>query len=237
MRARRRTILFTVLGGVAVLLLWSSASKKAEGPSASPVTTLARSEAVAADPAKGGASRLPLDALSERATLGKPAGALFGSQPLPVPPKVIAAPVERSRPVAPSAPPLPYRFVGTLLREGTLQVFLAKGDVVIPIQEGQVLDGTYRVDAIEADRVRLVYLPLNHPDSIALSYAAHPEAADRGRDETRLANDLERWPQLSREERGQVSESLRRMPPSSSRDRLFKEYARQVGGRDASDSN
>ena len=81
-------------------------------------------------------------------------------------------------PGAPSAPPLPYRFAGRLVRDGTLQIFLARGDVAIPIKQGQILDGAYRVEAIGEDRVTLVYLPLNHKDSIALRYAP-PTAAAR----------------------------------------------------------
>lgn len=174
MRAsKRKAILFTILGGLVALVLWNSMYKTAPDPAAAPAPVQRQGQAVATQPpAKAEARPLAL-ALPERPALGKPAGALFGSQSWQPPaPKVAAAPI------APSAPPLPYRFAGRLVRDGTLQIFLAKGDVAIPIKQGQILDGAYRVEAIGEDRVTLVYLPLNHKDSIALRYAL-PTAAAR----------------------------------------------------------
>ena len=170
---KRKAILFTILGGMVALVLWNSMYKTAPGPAASPVSALRQSKAVAAQPAaKAEAKPLAL-ALPERPTLGEPAGVLFGSQSWQPP-----APKTTAARVAPSAPPLPYRFAGKLVRDGTLQVFLAKGNVAIPIKQGQILDGAYRVETIGEDRVTLVYLPLNHKDSIALRYAL-PTAAAR----------------------------------------------------------
>jgi hypothetical protein len=55
---------------------------------------------------------------------------------------------------------MPYRFAGTLVQEGKLQVLLANGDTVIPVQQGETIDGGYRVELIGEDQITLIYLPL-----------------------------------------------------------------------------
>jgi hypothetical protein len=55
---------------------------------------------------------------------------------------------------------MPYKFVGQLTREGAVQHFLAKGDVVLSVKEGETLDGAYRVEAIAAEEITLLYVPL-----------------------------------------------------------------------------
>lgn len=105
-------------------------------------------------------------ALPERAGLSTPHGDVFGARSWAPP---VAAPqpaVQVSTPPAP--PPVPYRFVGHLTRDGTKQHFLMKGDVLLPVNEGEVLDGTYRVDAIAADEITLVYVPLGLQTRLAL---------------------------------------------------------------------
>ncbi len=102
--------------------------------------------------------------LPERPALGEAAGDLFGSQSWQPPaPKITAAPS------APSAPPMPYRFAGKLVQDGKLQVFLSKGDIPIPIKQGEILDGAYRVESIGEKNITLVYLPLGHKASIPLN--------------------------------------------------------------------
>ena len=72
---------------------------------------------------------------------------------------------------------MPYRFAGKLIQNGQLQVFLSKGDTPIPIKQGEVLDGTYRVESIAESGVTLVYLPLGHKESIPVASALPPTAA------------------------------------------------------------
>jgi hypothetical protein len=68
-----------------------------------------------------------------------------------------------SRVVAPpSAPPLPYVYVGKMLEEGSNStVFLEKQNRVFLVREGDVIDSNYRVDAINAPVMTLTYLPLD----------------------------------------------------------------------------
>src|SRR5215213_8208327 len=77
-------------------------------------------------------------ALPERA-LAESRAPLFSSQSWqPPPPKVVARP--GPAPV-PMAPPVPYRFVGRMLQDGQLSVFLANGDSVITAKQGDTIDG------------------------------------------------------------------------------------------------
>ncbi len=168
MRSRyRKIILFSILGGVVALVFLDPMSEKNVSSPSSPVSSRPHglNEVTGRQESAKGESKTRGLALPERPALSEARSDLFGSQSWqpPPPPKIIAAPV------APTAPPLPYRFAGKLLQEGRLQVFLAKGDAAIPIKQGEILDGTYRVESIGEDKITLTYLPLGHKESISVS--------------------------------------------------------------------
>ena len=75
----------------------------------------------------------------------------------PPPPPPPGKPVP---PPAPVAPPLPFTYVGKLVEEGKLTVFLAIQDRNYTVKEGDVIDGTYHVDELKAPVMTLTYLPL-----------------------------------------------------------------------------
>lgn len=108
--------------------------------------------------------------LAERSTLvgdgeaemGGPGG-VFGRQdwnppPPPVPEKAVE---EAAPPAAPTAPPLPFSYIGKAVEKGSWEVFLARGDKTYVVRDKMVIDGTYRVDAIAPPNLTLTYLPLN----------------------------------------------------------------------------
>lgn len=66
-------------------------------------------------------------------------------------------------PTAPVAPPLPFAYMGKMLDEesGRLVLYLAKGDVPYSVTVGEVIDGTYKVEAVSETELTLIYLPLN----------------------------------------------------------------------------
>lgn len=176
MRANTRmVILFTILVGVAAYAaigpqgrgllttgqLFSPPTRSSEsGPSAARSQNSATKEVV---------ERF---ALRERVPLSETDGALFGSRAWQPPPSQTA-----SKPAAPTAPPMPYRFAGKLLQDGRLQVFLSKGDTTIPVREGETLDGIYRVESIGEDHITLVYLPLKHKETIPVFSLIQNEGA------------------------------------------------------------
>jgi hypothetical protein len=112
-------------------------------------------------------------ALPSRESMGRPAGEPFGSHSW-VPPRqaMAAAPVA----VAPSAPPMPYRVAGQMVQGGAAQVVLAKGDRVLTVREGETLEDGYRVEAIKADSVTLLYTPMNVRETLPFNSALGLEA-------------------------------------------------------------
>jgi len=75
----------------------------------------------------------------------------------PPPPPSNAPPPE---PPAPSAPPLPFTYIGKSLQDGVWEIYLARGDRTYLVHDGETIDGTYRVDAIRPPVLTLTYLPL-----------------------------------------------------------------------------
>jgi len=69
-------------------------------------------------------------------------------------------------PPPPQAPPLPFTYVGMLGDEDETIVFLAQQDTNHAVKKGDVINGTYRVDEVEAGRVVLTYLPLEQRQTL-----------------------------------------------------------------------
>lgn len=114
------------------------------------------------------APELRLDKLARR-THQEPAGDLFAARswealareearrnapPPPPPPK-------------PQAPPLPFAYMGKLVEDGRVTVFLTNGERNWIVRAGDTVEGAYRVDAIEEQAVALTYLPLGIRQTLA----------------------------------------------------------------------
>jgi hypothetical protein len=85
---------------------------------------------------------------------------LFASKDWSPPPAVLKPkPVEALPP--PTAPPLPFTYLGKAQSAGKWEVFLARGNQTFILNSKSVIDGVYRVDAIEPPLLKLMYLPLN----------------------------------------------------------------------------
>lgn len=81
--------------------------------------------------------------------------------PPPPPPSPVEQPV-----VVPIAPPLPYRYLGRMEDSGRITVFLGEGaqSVRVVRQGDQLAD--YRIDEINAQGMRLTYLPLQQQQQL-----------------------------------------------------------------------
>lgn len=78
------------------------------------------------------------------------------------PPPPPAPPPAAAPPPAPTAPPLPFAYVGALGADASKeQVFLSSGDRLLIVSLGDVIDGQYRLESITATGVAFTYLPLN----------------------------------------------------------------------------
>jgi hypothetical protein len=153
-----------ILGGLVLAIAATAAVLLQER--FAPSGTAPQASAPAAVPASGAKPAPgPFAALPSRETMGRPAGEPFGSH-VRTPPPSRAAPAPA--PVAPSAPPMPYRVAGLMVQDGVAQVVLAKGDRVLTVREGETLDDGYRVEAIKPDGVTLVYLPMNARETLPL---------------------------------------------------------------------
>ena len=66
----------------------------------------------------------------------------------------VCIPVADADPLAP-----PYRFAGTIEQQGKSRIVLMRGNDVVPVSVGQVLDEVYRVEALDGYEVSLRHLP------------------------------------------------------------------------------
>lgn len=87
----------------------------------------------------------------------------------PAPPAVTAPPQVLPSP-APTAPPLPFTFVGLLEKGADHPVaFVAKGDVLLVVAAGDTIDGdTYRVETLGAQKIVVTYLPMGIQQTLNL---------------------------------------------------------------------
>ncbi|MBL0726172.1 hypothetical protein [Piscinibacter sp. HJYY11] len=122
-------------------------------------------------PASASMARVQLDRLSQRAAPPASAaraaehGGLFEivgwappapkTAPLPPPPK-------------PTAPQFPYPYMGGLSEDGVRTAFFMKGERVLPVKAGDVVDAAYRIDEMNDQQMTLTYLPLNETMTVAL---------------------------------------------------------------------
>lgn len=162
MRKRKR-LLFVALASAAGFAFLAVTDKDAR------VEVVAeRDSALAEERQATGALQLPV-----RRGLDVPGGQLFAAAPPPSAPKPAPS---AATPTAPIAPPLPYRYAGTVQNGAQEQVVLAKGERVFAIAVGETLDGTYRVEFVGSDRIELVYLPLGTADRIVFATAIESDA-------------------------------------------------------------
>jgi hypothetical protein len=77
------------------------------------------------------------------------------------------APGAAAAPEKAGPPPLPFRYLGKIIEDGKLAVFLAQGDESLTVKAGDRI-GEYRVDAITETEVRFTYLPMKTKMSLPL---------------------------------------------------------------------
>jgi hypothetical protein len=66
----------------------------------------------------------------------------------------------------PSAPPLPFVYIGRYVEGQRQVVMLMKGDQLLLLAQGDTIDDMYRIERITADRIELTYLPLGMRQSM-----------------------------------------------------------------------
>jgi hypothetical protein len=139
------------------------------------VTTVPRAGAPsrAIHPAQAGRKSPVMNASfapSDRIVKDTAAASLFSPQSWYVaPPPPPPAPVVYQPPPAPTAPPLPFAFMGSYRTQGGGAVYyLTAGDRVYDVKVGDTLDNTYSVDGVKSGQLLLTYMPLKIQQSIAV---------------------------------------------------------------------
>jgi hypothetical protein len=85
------------------------------------------------------------------------------------PPPPPPAPVVYQPPPAPTAPPLPFVFMGSFRTEtGGAIYYLTAGDRVYDVKVGDTLDDKYSVDGVKSGQLMLTYMPLKIQQSLAV---------------------------------------------------------------------
>jgi hypothetical protein len=86
----------------------------------------------------------------------------------PPAPKALPTPPS-SPPPKPSAPTFPYQYFGRMVDvDGRTVTYLTRGDTLIPIHARQLLDNTYRIDAVTETQIVVTYVPLEEKIVIAV---------------------------------------------------------------------
>jgi hypothetical protein len=112
--------------------------------------------------------------LTARTLPPQPAQGLFESRswkpPAPPPPAPRAPhpPPPPPAPDPPAAPPLPFTFLGAFESAGGKPVFyLVEGERVHAVSAGETLNELYSIEAVDAERMVLLYLPLKIRQTLA----------------------------------------------------------------------
>jgi hypothetical protein len=156
--APRQLALFGALG----LSLAATAWVSRDDTQAEPVAAMPRRTAVAppaqpADwPGPAASARAAWPALDAHALAAWGDAATVAAAPAP--PPAMQVPADEPPP-PPSAPPFPYQLVGRLT-DGATRAVLNNAQRSAVVGVGEVVDGQWRVDAVEPAGLRLTYLPL-----------------------------------------------------------------------------
>ena len=67
----------------------------------------------------------------------------------------------------PSAPPLPFVFIGRMVENDNVTLFLSRNGRQYAVKTGETIDGSYKVEKITDDEVVLTYLPMNVQQTLA----------------------------------------------------------------------
>ena len=156
----------------ASLGLFAAGGERPEAPVAAQSTPAAQRPA-----AKSESVRIDL---LRRDAQARPEGDAFAAhswQPPPPPPprpKLIAPEPELADPppAPPAAPPLPFTFLGAFEATGGKRVlYIVEGDKVHAVSEGEIVNELYQVEAVGADEMVFVYLPLKLKQTLSLGNA------------------------------------------------------------------
>jgi hypothetical protein len=170
----QRAVMWVGFLGVSAALAWAPGHWFSQADSVAPFAAVRRSDT----PAPTG-SASPAEPVGAGAPAKRPEQAskdLFPAQQWTQPQTlttvteqpVATAPVVAA---APTAPALPFQFVGRMGDRDDLQIFLQSGEKLYVVRKGDVIDSTYRLDRVSANELDLVYLPLHQSQTLSVGSA------------------------------------------------------------------
>jgi len=174
----RWLILAGLVSATLAVGVWLGDERAASPPTALVAASAAQSRAGAKPGPGAGASNneaaplLNFEKLKSRA-LGAPARDPFAAPAARGPKSRRAAPGLAAVPAPvvappPSAPVLPFTYMGKLLSGGDRAVFLIQGERNLVVHEGDTIDALYRVEHIAEGAITLVYLPLDQRQTLII---------------------------------------------------------------------
>jgi len=167
-RPPRIAVLIALLAGaagwVAIDLRGPAAPTSAKAPASGTSQDRGHSAAPASQATHSG--------IPARSVLGRIAADPFSAHswmPRPKPAAVSEAPV-------PVAPPLPFVSPASFNRESGIEVYVARGEEIFPVKEGDTLDDQYKVDSVSATEVSFVHLPSGTRQTMQLQRPARGDS-------------------------------------------------------------
>lgn len=82
--------------------------------------------------------------------------------------KVVTAPAPVVAPPAPTAPPLPFQYMGSMNEEGRQTIYLGHGDQALVVHAGEVIAQTYKVIEINGREIQFEHLPTGQRQLLGL---------------------------------------------------------------------
>ena len=73
-----------------------------------------------------------------------------------------------TKPRKPTAPRLPFEYIGMLQQGQQTKVFLMKQQALHIVTEGDKIDGDYQLKSVTNDELRFIYLPLNATQTLSI---------------------------------------------------------------------
>jgi hypothetical protein len=78
--------------------------------------------------------------------------------------------VVEAPPPAPTAPPLPFAYMGSYVADGGAPVyFVTRNDRIYDLKVGDTIEGSYSFDGPKGDRLVFTYKPLNVQQTLVMS--------------------------------------------------------------------
>ncbi|MGY2187674.1 hypothetical protein D3C81_268900 [compost metagenome] len=165
----KRVVGWVAFFGVAAALTWlPDYFKQADDSDVDVAAVATPAKGKTSSAAKAAAASAPIKDLS-------PAGDLFAARSWKAAPtlaSVTEQPVNVAPVVqAPTAPPMPFQFIGRMDDRTDLQVFLQSGEKIYVVRKGDVIDETWKIEGISDLELSLVYLPLHLSQTLSVGSA------------------------------------------------------------------